>query len=110
MMQQVELVLRQFLVADAETAQWPKACVDSINRARLRGEGLHQFPAAANQGTRFRGQFAGRLQRSDLPNFLKGERVSVQLNHAEKRRAELLDHSLSTGKCVVQRMVSEIGQ
>jgi large subunit ribosomal protein L21 len=36
--------------------------------------------------------------------------VSVQLNHAEKRRAELLVHRLSTGKCVVERTASEIGQ
>src|SRR5690349_5244160 len=105
MMKQIELVLSQFLVADTKTAQWPKTGVDAVDRARLCCERLDQFAAAANEGTRLGGQFAGRLQRSDLPNFLEGERVPVQLNHSDYRRGDFLENTLSAGKRGVKRKV-----
>src|SRR5882757_4320359 len=98
MMEQIELMLGQILVADAKAAQRAEAGVDAVNGAGLGGECLYQFAAATNERTGFRSQFAGGLQRSDLPDFLEGEGVPVQLNHADKRRGDLLDDGMGTGK------------
>jgi hypothetical protein len=38
MMKQIELMLREFLIADAKTAQGAKASVDAVNGAGLGGE------------------------------------------------------------------------
>jgi len=51
----MDLVLRQVIGRDPESAQRTKTGVDAVNRARLRGQRFHELPAAPNQRSRLVG-------------------------------------------------------
>ena len=87
MMEEIELMLRQFVRRDAEAAQRAEAGVDAINGAGLRGERFDEFAAAADERAGVVGQRAGRPEAGDLPCFRNGKFVAVERNHEVKNGA-----------------------